>query len=141
MRRDQITPSSQTQHGGDERSRRGNEASTITGKRPAARRESRYQRGDLQPTDSDEHIERVVPIGLIHAQRLFDDLDLVLPGRVVNAGAAAGDVRNRRTRKGRHNGRRGGGITDAHLAQADHVDTARGFSLDHVKPDGIACNA
>ena len=61
-------------------------------------------------------------IGAVHLQPAPDDLDLAPERRVVDAGAAAGDLLGRRA--GEHGGERArrGRVADAHVADADQPD-------------------
>ena len=52
------------------------------------------QGGDLQAADLDEHVQRIARPGLIDRERALDDPQLVRPGAVVDAGAAARDFGN-----------------------------------------------
>ena len=58
------------------------------------------ERPDLEPADGRQHADRVGRVGPVPRERALDDRDLAATGRVVDAGAAAGDAVRGRCRSG-----------------------------------------
>ena len=77
---------------------------------------------DLETAHLGQHIKPVAAVGPIHRQGRLDDRDLVGQLPVVDAGAPAGHIGHPFAAQHSHDGRRGRGVGNAHVARAEDID-------------------
>ena len=90
------------------------------------------QRPYLKATDLSEHIQRTVGVWPRHGYGLLNDLDFPMEHCVVKSCPAAGHVLHRLFGYYRTDGAGRGGVSDAHIACPNDVETAVDLFLNHL---------